>query len=157
MTALLADSLLARWRSVAAAVALPACLVLTTAVPAKADAVLDWNAIAESTSVAAGGPPIRNRITAMVQVAVHDALNSIEPRYDSYAGVPLAVAGASPEAAVAAAAYTVLIQTVPSQASALGRSTITTSRDCPPALRRIRPALTTALRRVRRQQPPFSR
>ncbi len=55
----------------------------------------------------------------MTQLAVHDALNSIQPHYDSYTGVPLAASAASPEAAVAAAAYTVLTQTVPSQASSL--------------------------------------
>jgi hypothetical protein len=113
------SSFLAPWRRIFARIALTGCVVLIAASSLWADAVLDWNAIAESTSVAAGAPPIRNRITAMAQVAVHDALNSIQPRYDSYASVPLAAIGASPDAAVAAAAYTVLTQTVPSQASAL--------------------------------------
>jgi hypothetical protein len=97
------------------------CLVISLALPAsaRADAVIDWNAIADATSVLAGAPPVRARITAMVQLAVHDALNSIVPRHAPYAPGPPANAGASPAAAVAAAAYFVLAQTVPSQAAAL--------------------------------------
>jgi len=98
-----------------AAVAL-AALVAT---PMRADVVTDWNAIADVTSTFAGGPPVRARITAMVQIAVHDALNSIEPRYESYTAIGPAHEGASPDAAVAAASYVVLSQTVPSQAAAL--------------------------------------
>ena len=84
----------------------------------RADVVTDWNQVAEATSVAAGAPPFRSRIMAMVQVAVHDALNAIEPRFESYTGVGPASAGASPVAAVAAASYVVLSQTVPSQEEA---------------------------------------
>jgi hypothetical protein len=103
----------------ASALALSAGLALAVSAPAQGDAVIDWNAIADSTSVAAGGPPIRNRITAMSQIAVHEALNAIDPRYASYTGVLSANAGASPEAAVATAAFIVLLETVPSQADAL--------------------------------------
>jgi len=102
-----------------AAAALAVVLLLGTP-PAQADAVLDWNEIADVTSVAAGAPPVRARITAMTQIAVHDALNSIEARYLPYTdSLAPANPGASPEAAVAAAAYNVLVQTVPSQAAAL--------------------------------------
>src|SRR5689334_21175747 len=78
------------------------------AVPVRADFVTDWNQVADVTSTFAGGPPIRARITAMAQVAVHDALNSIDPRFEMYTGVGPALPGASPDAAVAAATYTVL-------------------------------------------------
>ena len=44
-----------------------------------------------------------------MQIAVHDALNSIDPLYDSYAIVPHGSASASPEAAVAAAALGTLL------------------------------------------------
>ena len=84
-----------------------------------ADAVTDWNQTAEAASVAAGAGPQRNRVTAMTQLAVHDALNSILPRYETYADLPRAAIGASPDAAVAAASLRVLSQTVPSQAAAL--------------------------------------
>ena len=91
---------------------------LVFASPARADVVTEWNEIADG--MVAGAPPIKNRIMAIVQVAVHDALNSIDPRYESYTGVPNANSGASPGAAVAAAAYRVLLQFVPAQAAALG-------------------------------------
>jgi hypothetical protein len=103
----------------APALVLSACLGLAASAPAAGDAVIDWNAIADTASVAAGGPPIRARITAMSQIAVHDALNSIGPRYASYTGVLPVNTGASPEAAVATAAFVVLSETVPSQAGAL--------------------------------------
>jgi hypothetical protein len=99
-----------------------------------ADAVTLWNATADAASVAAGGPPQRARVTAMVQVAVHDALNSIDPRYDSYNPLPAAQPGASADAAVAAATYTVLVHTVPSQAPSLGvtyANRIDEIPDCP--------------------------
>jgi hypothetical protein len=87
------------------------CL-LAPAPAAFADAVTEWNEIADSYMPPAP-PPIRNRISAMTQIAVHDALNAIEPRYAAYTAIPPANPGASPEAAVAAAAYTVLADTVP--------------------------------------------
>jgi len=99
--------------------ALTACvaawLTLGIAATASADYVTYWNEIADNTSIFAGGPSIRARILAITQLAVHDALNSIEPRYESYTGVPAANAGASPEAAVAAATYQVLAHTVATQ------------------------------------------
>ena len=54
------------------------------------------------------------RTLAMVQVAVHDALNAISRRYDAYYFEGSADAGASPDAAVAAAAHTVLVGVVSS-------------------------------------------
>jgi tetrahydromethanopterin S-methyltransferase subunit B len=98
------------------ALMLATCLAVAS--PARADVVTEWNEIADNIFVTA--PPFKNRVMAMVQVAVHDALNSIDPRYESYTGVPRANGAASPGAAVAAAAYQVLLQTVPGQAAALG-------------------------------------
>ena len=54
---------------------------------ALADAVTDWNAFADSLTTL-GPPPVRARATAIMHVAIHDALNSIEPKYGSYAKVP---------------------------------------------------------------------
>ena len=103
--------------------ALTACvaawLTLGLSATASADYVTYWNEIADNTSIFAGGPSIRARILAITQLAVHDALNSIDSRYASYTGVPPANAGASPEAAVAAAVYAVLSHEVPSQAGAV--------------------------------------
>jgi hypothetical protein len=46
----------------------------------------------------------------MVQIAVHDALNAIEPRYARYVGRGAAHPGSSPDAAVAAAASRTLLE-----------------------------------------------
>jgi hypothetical protein len=86
---------------------------------ARADYITDWNLTAETATVATGGPPFRNRAMSIVQVAVHDALNSIDARYDTYLSVPRARAGASPEAAAAAANLRTLSSLVPAQVPAL--------------------------------------
>ena len=77
---------------------------------AQASSVTDWNAIASTAPVAPvfGGPPQQARANAMVQIAVHDALNSIDPRYHSYDILPSAAPDANPDAAVAAANHRVL-------------------------------------------------
>jgi hypothetical protein len=119
----------------APAIAVSACLSLIT-VPAQGDVVTDWNEIADNASNSAlpPGPPPKARVLAMTQIAVHDALNSIDARHASYTGVPRAKPGASPDAAVATASYVVLAQTVPSQASALSlvyANKISELPDCP--------------------------
>ena len=121
-----------------AALALAAGLSATAGMPAHADAVIDWNETAETTAIMyAGPPPFQMRIMAMVQVAVHDALNALQPRYGAYTEQPPANAGASPEAAVAAATYQVLLATVTLTAAQRDALTATyTSRldglpDCP--------------------------
>lgn len=86
---------------------------------ARADAVTDWNATAGSVAPRFGAPQQQSRAMAIVQIAVHDALNSIDPRYESYAVVPAASASASPDAAVAGAARGTLLgllDTVPNSA-----------------------------------------
>ena len=106
-------SLHAARRAVSHRYLLPAALgiALVMALPAKADSVTDWNGIAGSPAVLArfGGPQFQYRAMAIVQVAVHDALNSITPRYQAYSNLPPAAAGASPDAAVAAATKTALL------------------------------------------------
>ena len=56
-----------------------------------------------------GGPQQQARALAVTHLAIHDALNSIEPRYDTYSDPPPAPAAASPDAAIAAAARTNLL------------------------------------------------
>src|SRR5687767_10453673 len=77
--------------------------------PARADVVIDWNVIAEGVAPRFGAPQLQSRAQAMVQIAVHDALNAIEPRYARYATIGAAAAGASPDAAAAAAASQTLL------------------------------------------------
>ena len=80
---------------------------LGSAGPARADAVTYWNEIT-LTAVIVGrpGPPGILDI-ALVQAAVHDAVQSIEGKFEPY---KIAIEGASgsPDAAAAAAAYGVL-------------------------------------------------
>ncbi len=84
-------------------------LALALAGNAQADAVTDWNATAGAVAPRFGGPQQQTRAMAIVQIAVHDALNSVRPRYNSYTSVPAAHASASPEAAVASAARGALL------------------------------------------------
>ena len=76
---------------------------------AAADIVIDWNVVAERVAPRFGGPQPQARAMAMAQVAVHDALNAIDPRYDRYTGLGPGDPGASPDAAVAAAARQTLL------------------------------------------------
>jgi hypothetical protein len=82
---------------------------LTLPALAHADVVTDWNAITEAVVPRFGGPQQQSRVFTMVQIAVHDALNAIEPRYSRYTQVGLAKSGASPDAAVAAASRRTLL------------------------------------------------
>lgn len=90
---------------------LPAALMLFFALPVQADPVTDWNALASGPVVAPrfGGAQQQARMMAIASIAVHDALNSIDPRFDTYTDLPPASAAASPDAAVAAAARTALL------------------------------------------------
>lgn len=89
----------------AAAIALA---LLSHATFAQADVVLTWNEIAVRTlNEQLQNPFAQARFTAIVQLAVHDAVNAITGHYHPYLGVA-APAGASVDAAAATAAYRVL-------------------------------------------------
>ena len=100
-----------------AAVIVTSCAATGTGV-ASADAVTDWNenlgAIAVAACISPAPDPFHeSRLYAVAHVAVHDALNAIERRARPYAYDAVAPAGASPDAAVAAAAYTVAHHEIP--------------------------------------------
>jgi hypothetical protein len=82
---------------------------------ARADAVTDWDVIAYDAAEASGKGPETSSDIAMAHVAMHDALNAIDRRYEPYAYDAVAPRGASPEAAVAAAAHDVLVDRIPNQ------------------------------------------
>lgn len=88
-------------------------LVLALTLPsiAAADVVTDWNVIIEAVAFRIGGGPPQpgSRIQAIAQIAIRDAINSIEPRYARYTGTGEAYQGASPDAAVAAAGHKALV------------------------------------------------
>ena len=82
--------------------------------PVFANEALKWNDTAATAAGLGGQSPIQvTRTVAMVQGAVHDALNAIKPRYAAYYFEGPAAPGAAPEAAVAAASHTVLIAVLP--------------------------------------------
>jgi hypothetical protein len=83
-----------------------------------ADVVSDWNQIALATQAAVPGAirtPPAARALAMMHLAIFDSVNAIDRRYAPYAVEALADAGASPEAASAAAAHAVLVSLYPSR------------------------------------------
>jgi hypothetical protein len=96
-------------------VLLAACIA--TGAPVLGSPVIDWNAFANNLPL--GGPGTSTRGMAMTQIAVHDALNSIDPQYSTYTDIPPAAAGAAPDAAVAAASRVVLTALVPAQSAAI--------------------------------------
>ena len=97
---------------------LVACAMLCWTAPVLADAVTDWNEIA-AAAVAAGRPgPIGQVDLALVQAAVHDAVQAIEGRFEPYYA-EVANASGSPSAAVAAATHDVLVAFYPTQATTL--------------------------------------
>jgi hypothetical protein len=81
----------------------------------RSDAVTTWNANAGDAAIAACLAPANNplhesRMYAAMHVAIHDALNAIERRSHPYAfATNRQLRGASPDAAVAAAARGVLV------------------------------------------------
>jgi hypothetical protein len=78
-------------------------------IAARADVVLDWNAIAVSTTIAQGQSPYaQSRFMAITQLAVFEAVNAITGDYKPYLGTVVAPVGASADAAAVAAAYQVL-------------------------------------------------
>lgn len=67
--------------------------------------VMYWNDKTATVLSLPNTPPAQARYFAMVQIAVHDALNSIKPKFERHALLNAREAFASPEAAVASAAY----------------------------------------------------
>lgn len=88
----------------------------------KADAVTDWNEIMLET-FASQTPPVNpfaaGRFAAITQLAVFEAVNTIERDYYPYLGTLKAPRGASAEAAAIAAAHGVLVSYFPGSAATL--------------------------------------
>jgi hypothetical protein len=81
-----------------------------------ADEVLDWNvSLQRALNTAATPGPIQGRAAAIVHVAMFDALNGIERRYESIHVNERAPRGASRRVAVVYAAYTTLVALFPTQ------------------------------------------
>src|SRR3954463_9303937 len=98
---------------------LMATLLLGSAI-ARADVVLEWNAIAVNTAIANGQNPFAQaRFAAIAQLAVFEAVNATTGDYKPYLGSIVATPGASADAAAVAAAYRVLSTYFPANASTL--------------------------------------
>lgn len=77
---------------------------------AKNDMVMYWNEKAATVLNPGFTQPARTRVFARIQIAVHDALNSIKPKYERFA-FHEREQHADPDAAVASAAYWVMKRT----------------------------------------------
>jgi hypothetical protein len=99
-----------RLRTVVTVVALLVC----SPIAARADVVLDWNAIAVSTLVSQNQNPFAQaRLMSITQLAVFEAVNAITGDYEPYLGTVVAPMGASADAAAVTAAYKVLKNYLP--------------------------------------------
>ena len=86
----------------------------------RANQVVAWNAVAlQIVRNAKIQAPDVARDLAIVQVAVFDAVDAIEPKYQPYAIATPASRRASPDAAAASAAYTALLGLFPQQKAVL--------------------------------------
>lgn len=92
------------------------CIGLAWAAPTEANVVTDWNRHAlqcvQGTPTPANRPgPVGLLDVAIIQAAVHDAVQAIEGRFEPYHYRNSSLRGAgSPEAAAAAAAYGMLVR-----------------------------------------------
>ena len=95
------------------------------AAPAAADTVCEWVDFAQTIQTAAAPPPTaprtpdHDRAQTQVALAMFEALNAIDRRYESYLGMPAGDRAASQDAAAATAAYRVLAAHYPGQKTAL--------------------------------------
>lgn len=94
---------------------------LTWSSSAIADVIVDWNAKAYELlpSVGITNGPRQSAVAANIHIAQHDALNAIDPMFAPYAYSGSFMPGASKEAAVHAAARSVLVGMFPSLASSV--------------------------------------
>jgi len=93
---------------------LAAVLCTSAAGVAAADRVSSWNVTAATALTMAGqNAVVSSRTLAIVQAAVHDALNGVDRRYEPYASTAAVDPLASPDAAVATAAHDALVSVIP--------------------------------------------
>jgi hypothetical protein len=102
--------------SVSVSIALSLVMSSTTAAPARADEITDWNQTFLRAGLITAAPNyVIIRDGAIVQGAMFDAINGIERRYTPLHVDPAGPADASARAAAVQAAYTTLLQLFPTQ------------------------------------------
>ena len=90
--------------------------LLLVAPQAGASEAARWNRVATDAAAAEQTDPLtESRVFAIVHASIHDALNAIDRRYESYQARVAAAPGASPEAAAAAAAHASLVALLPAR------------------------------------------
>lgn len=103
-----------------------AAAALMSPTAAKADTVTDWwdvaNRYYNASQGAPGRTPDMDRASTRAALAMFEAVNAIDRRYESYLGFPAADPAASQDAAAATAAYKVLLQSFPANKTALEES-----------------------------------
>jgi hypothetical protein len=109
------------WKGAAAAAA------LLSSAPASADTVTDWWDVANRYYNAAQGAPASiqpdgHRASTRAALAMFEAVNAIDRRYQSYLQFPAGDPTASQDAAAATAAYKVLLHHYPANKAALEES-----------------------------------
>jgi hypothetical protein len=106
-------------RNAVLSIGVAAALTLAAATPASADVVTDWNAMTVSyVNTAARPAPAWILDLAVVHIAMHDAIQAYQHRFETYAE-PVAGATGSPVAAAATAARDVLVNRLPGQSAAI--------------------------------------
>jgi hypothetical protein len=101
---------------------LAAASALVFAQPAAADTVCDWWEFANrlSNPMQGGGrTPDQNRAVSRASLAMFEAVNAIDRRYESYLGFPAGDPTASQDAAAATATYQVLLAAYPAHKTLL--------------------------------------
>lgn len=85
----------------------------------RSNAVVHWNSVADAALSPSQGtnPMAHSRILAILHASIHDAVNAIDRRYESYTPGLASAPKAHADAAVAAAAREVLVRLVPDQAA----------------------------------------
>jgi hypothetical protein len=110
-----------------------AASMLTAGLPARADTVADWwdyaNRIAGPTT--GSGNPDQTRAVTRASIAMFEAANAIDRRYESYLGLPAGDPKASQDSATATAAYRVLVQAFPALKTSIEESYQITMAEIP--------------------------
>ena len=100
-----------------------AALLMLAATPAAADTVSDWWEFANKISPLYGpGTPEQKRTVSRASLAMFEALNAIDRRYESYVKLAPGDPSASQDAAAATAAYKVLLHHYPDKKAVLDDS-----------------------------------
>ena len=126
------------------AVVFAAALLLVGSAFAQTDEITRWNRIATDASLAAQVDPLaESRVFAILHLAIHDAVNSIDRRYEPYRFQTRTSGEVSVPAVIAAAAHAVLSDLIPAAKPQLDAAFEETLRAIPNAGAKKRECATT--------------